>query len=308
MAESAAVERLRGMPEHLRARIRGQDHVLSRVCGVFQRGELGLADPTRPRGSLLLAGPTGTGKTETFTCATEYVFGPGHFVIFDMSEYAEESALGKLLGTGCTDPGLLGHALAKLDHGAVLFDEFEKAHPRLWDVFLQILWPGRVTLATGQVIDFTRHYIGFTTNVGGVEAIRMERSCPASVEQMVLRRLGQSFRPEFLGRLDERLVFSQLSHEVQREICGLEVTRESSRLRRLGYDLEITREALEWLTREGFHPHLGARPTRKAVEQHLQQAVVRSLFATGSASGKVALKEDRGGLVVLPGESGRVSQ
>ena len=112
----------------------------------------------------------------------------------------------------------------------------------------------------------------------------------------------------FPGRLDERLVFSQLSHEVQTEICGLEVTRESSRLRRLGYDLEITREALEWLTREGYHRQLGARPMRKAVEQHLQQAVVCSLFATGLASGRVRVKADRGGLVVLPRESYRVSQ
>ncbi|MBI2497369.1 MAG: ATP-dependent Clp protease ATP-binding subunit [Opitutae bacterium] len=130
----------------------------------------------------------------------------------------------------------------------------------------------------------------------------------ASIEQASLRRIEQELRPELVGRIDEKLVFARLGPDVQREICALEVARETARLRSLGYDLEVSREALEFLMREGFHPHLGARPMRKAVEQHLQQAVVRSLFATGSASGPVGVMEDRRGLAILPGESCRVSQ
>jgi ATP-dependent Clp protease ATP-binding subunit ClpA len=277
---SDRLARVRGLETLLRDRIRGQDHVLAPLAAAFTRGELGLTDPERPRGSFLLVGPTGSGKTETFNCAIAAVFGPDRLVTFDMSEYQHASAIGKLLGDSRDDPGLLGMALAKLPAGGVLFDEIEKAHPLVMDLFLQMLWNGRITVATGQTFRLTNHYVGLTSNLGSEESIRMALSKFASVEQAVLRRLEQTLRPELLARVGDKFVFSRLTSEVQREICELEVRRETSRLCGLGYDVVISRESLELLVKVGFHPTMGARPLRKAVEHHLQDVVVRKLLAS----------------------------
>lgn len=298
MPDPARIARLQGLEPHLRARIRGQDHLLPRVAAAFTRGALGLSPPERPLASLLFVGPTGTGKSETFICACDYVFGPGNLSVFDMSEYQDKSSINKLLGESRDDPGLLGHALATRDEGGVLFDEMEKAHPLILDVMLQILWHGRITVATGQTFPLGRHIIGFTSNLGSAEAMRMAHSKFASVEQAVLRCVERTLRPELVGRIDEKLVFSRLSPDVQREICSLEVARETERLRGLGYDLNVTREALEFLIREGFHPQLGARPLRKTVERQLQDAVMRELFRCGVAVGRVLPDPHQNRLVI----------
>lgn len=293
------VAHLRGLEAHLRRNIRGQDHVLPRIAAAFARGALGISSPDRPRGSFLFVGPTGTGKTETFSCATDYVFGPGHLVSFDMSEYHDRTAVNKLLGEARDDAGLLGRALGSVASGGVLFDEIEKAHPLVLDLLLQILWHGRVTVATGETLRFGGYFVGFTSNIGATDAMRMERSSLASVEQAVLRRVEQELRPELVGRIDEKLVFARLPPTVQREICELEVAREVARLRAGGFDLKISRAALEFLAREGFHPQLGARQIRKTVERHLQDAVVRGLFNAGVVRGEATPDhEDRRRLTI----------
>ncbi len=298
MTDPARIAHLRGLEAHLRSCIVGQEHVLPRVAAVFGRGECGMADPARPRGSLLFAGPTGSGKSETFKCAVEYALGSEKILTFDMSEYQDMSAVHRLLGQDRADPGLLGRALLAHSSGALFFDEMDKACPSLLDVFLQILWDGRVTVATGQTFYFGNYYVGFATNIGGAEAMRMEHSSAARVEQAVLRRLREGLRPEFFGRLGEVLVFQKLSSDAQRQICSLEVHRETSRLRNLGYDLEVSREAMEFLMREGFHPQLGARPLRKMVERQLQDAVVRKLYASGSGCGLVVQEAGAPRLVI----------
>ncbi|MDI1319573.1 MAG: AAA family ATPase [bacterium] len=301
MSETAEkLARLQGLEAHLRRTILGQDHVLPRIASIFVRGELGLADPARPRGSLLLCGPTGTGKTETVTCATHYAFGPGHLACFDMSEYQDKAAVNKLLGEDRSDGGLLGQVLLTMPTGTLLFDEIEKAHTLVLDLFLQMLWHARITVASGRTFDLSGHYVAFTSNLGGAEAMRMEQSKLASVEQAVLRRVGSSFRPELVARIDEKLVFARLSSEVQREICGLVVKVETARLRGLGYDLEVSREALDFLVREGHDPLLGARPMRRAVEGHLQRAVVASLMRAGTASGQVVVEGQGTSLLINP--------
>lgn len=292
------IAHLRGLEPHLRARIRGQDHLIPRVAAGFARGALQLPSPDRPRGSFLFVGPTGTGKTETFACATDYVFGAGHLVSFDMSEYHDRSAVNKLLGEDREDIGLLGRALTSIKSGGILFDEVEKAHPLILDLFLQILWHGRITVATGEVFHFGGYFVGFTSNIGAADAMRMEHSRLASVEQATLRRVEQELRPELVGRIDEKLVFARLGLDVQREICALEVARETARLRAVGFDLEVSREAMEFLSREGFHPHLGARPLRKTVERHLQDAIVHDLYATGCGCGRIVPEDSQMGLII----------
>ena len=283
------LSRLRGLETHLRTHVLGQDQLIARVAAALVRGEMGLASPARPRGSFLFVGPTGTGKTELALCFSDYLFGAGQIHRFDLSEYQNQSSVEKMIGTSRTDAGLLGRALAGAERGTLLFDELEKAHPLVLDLFLQMLDAARITLATGEVKSLSGYYLVFTSNIGSAEAIRMERSSFASMETAVLRRVAQGLRPELTGRIDEKLVFGRLTPDVQREICALMVAREVARLRGNGFELEVTREAVEFLLREGFDPHLGARPLRRAVESHLQDAVVRDLFATGAGRGTVSL-------------------
>ncbi|MEN9402042.1 MAG: hypothetical protein RL091_745 [Verrucomicrobiota bacterium] len=284
---------LAGLESHLRSRLFGQDHLLARAAAAFQRGELGLASPGRPRGSCLLIGPTGTGKTELVLLSGDYLFGPENRCRFDLSEYARPDAVARFLGADRDDPGDFGRALRGRACGILLFDELEKAHPTLWDIFLQLLDPGHVTLATGERISVAPFYLAFTSNLGGAEAMRMEQSTFASVERTILRRLTQTLRPELVERIEEKWVFARLSPEVQREVCALRVADEMGRLRALGHDVQVSREALEFLVREGFDPHVGARRLRQTVERHLRDAVVRSLLTAGAASGDIRVRESR---------------
>lgn len=301
MTPAEKQQHLQGLEAHLRSRLRGQEHILPVAAALFHRGELGLASAGRPRGSALLVGPTGTGKTELVLLGGDYVFGPGHVCRFDLSEYARDDAVVRFIGKDADDPGAFGRALRGRTQGILLFDEVEKAHPRLWDLFLQLLDPGHITLATGETLSVGGFYFAFSSNLGGTEAMRMEHSRFASVEQTVLRVLGQTLRPEFVGRIEEKWVFARLTPEAQREICTLRVADETARLRRLGHDVEVSREALEFLMREGFHPQLGARPLRQAVERHLRDAVVREMFAHGVCRGQLSVAADGRRLAVRSG-------
>lgn len=300
MADSTRIAHLARLEPHLRERIIGQDHILPRLAAPFAAGESGLADPARCRGSFLLAGPTGSGKSESFKCAVDYALGPGKLIPFDMSEYQDDSAVARLLGADRDDAGLLGQQLLKHSSGALFFDEMDKAYPPLLDVFLQILWDGRITTATGRTFTFENFYIGLATNIGGAEAMRMSHSNATQVEQVVLRCLHQRLRPEFFARVDEVLVFQKLSSDAQRRICGLEINRETDRLRSIGYDLAVSREALEFLVREGFHPQFGARPLRKTVERQLRNAITRDLFTSGYGRGLLVVDPAAPRLAIAP--------
>jgi len=270
--------KLRHLEPHLKANIKGQDHVLPRICSVLQRGELNLANPNRPRGSFLLVGPTGVGKTEITIAFTEYLCGSDHLHRFDMSEFQNQSSVGLLLGNSSTDTGMLGRALDKNTRGTLLFDEMEKAHPLVLDLFLQILDAGRITLANGETRNLNSYYIVFTSNIGAGEAMRMESSAFATIERTVLRRVDQVLRPELVARINEKLVFNRLPYAIQREICELMITRESNRLNNLGHSLVVASETVELLVREGFHRTLGARPMRNAVDRYLQDHVSQVLL------------------------------
>ena len=287
MADAARIAHLQGLDSHLRTHLRGQDHVVARAAAVFTRGELGLARPDRPRGVFLAVGPTGTGKTELVLLAARYLFGEDRVRRFDLSEYQRSDAVERLLGADASDSGAIGRAATGASPRVWLFDELEKAHPKVWDLFIQMLEPGRITLANGEVVSLRDDYLAFTSNLGASESMRMARSTPASIEQAVLRRVAESLRPEMLARIPDKLVFARLAPDVQREIANLHLANEVARLKSAGFDLDVSREALEFLIREGFHPQMGARPLRQTIERHLQDAVVRGLFACGSGAGRV---------------------
>ena len=273
--------KLRQLEPHLKANIKGQDHVIPRICSVLQRGELNLAHPNRPKGSFLFVGPTGVGKTEVTIAFTEYLCGPDHLHRFDMSEFQNQSSVGLLLGVSSTDTGMLGRALDKTSRGTLLFDEMEKAHPLVLDLFLQILDAGRITLANGDTRSLNSYYIVFTSNIGAGEAMRMESSAFATIERTVLRRVDQVLRPELVARISEKLVFNRLSYTVQREICELMIAREVERLDRLGYTLDVGPATVEKLVRAGFHRTLGARPMRNTVDRFLQETIADSCLVQG---------------------------
>ncbi|HTQ30299.1 MAG TPA: AAA family ATPase [Opitutaceae bacterium] len=281
-----SADRLRGLRADLEANIRGQPQVMDRVVSVLTRGELGLAHPGRPKGSFLFVGPTGVGKTELTNVFTAYLFGQKP-IRFDMSEYQNQSSVEKLIGCAADEGGLLGRALAGVGEGTLLFDEIEKAHPLVLDLFLQILDDACITFATGERKNLSRFYVVFTSNIGSSEVMRITSAPMATVERTVLARVGQQLRPELVGRITEKLVFARLDFDTQRDICELMIEREKRRLRDLGFALEANGEVVEFLIRRGFHKHLGARPMRAAVERHLQDAIAEGMLGRGSGCGRV---------------------
>lgn len=296
----AAIDRLRGLPAHLGETIKGQSHMVPRICSIFTRGELGFAHPRRPRGSFLFVGPSGVGKTETVNAITSYLFEGAKPVRFDMSEYQLQGSVEKLLGESRDDPGLLGRALRGVTRGTLLFDEIEKAHPLVLDLFLQVLEDARITLATGETLDLRGFYPGFTSNIGSEETMRMENAPFASVERTVMMRVRERLRPELLGRINEVVVYSRLTYAIQREICEGMIEAEIARLRVLGHEVEKDPGVLEFLVREGYHRTLGARPMRGAVERHLQDAVTASLLAGDSGSGQLTTDAHAEMLILKP--------
>ena len=182
------LSKLQLLEAHLRERIRGQNHVLPRIVSVLQRGELGITKPERPKGSFLLLGPTGVGKTEVTLAFTSFLLSAQHVFRFDMSEYQTQERLPLLLGSSATERGMLAMVYERSKVGTLLFDEIEKAHPRVLDLSLQILDAARVTIATGETLDLSGYYVVFTSNIGSAELLNLQHSSPATLERHVLTR------------------------------------------------------------------------------------------------------------------------
>ena len=297
--DATKLAKLQNLTALLPHEIRGQSQVLPRIASAVQRGELGLTKPGRPRGSFLLLGPTGVGKTETVIVTTNQVFGPGLLFRFDMSEFQNQEALGLLLGARLGEVGYLGAVRERATEGSLLFDEAEKAHPRVLDILLQLLDAARITVATGQTLDFSGYYIWLTSNIGSAELMSLQHSNEATLERHVLTRAQQSLRPEIFARVNEKLVFRRLSYEHQLEIAEKFLAREIEFLRERGHKLELDKTVLPFLVRKGFHPKLGARPMRDAVEKLVGDAVSECLLQERPGSGSLTLDEMRDCLIVV---------
>ena len=203
-----------------------------------------------------------------------------------------------LLGSSATERGMLAMVYERSRVGTLLFDEIEKAHPRVLDLSLQILDAARVTIATGETLDLSGYYVVFTSNIGSAELLNLQHSSPATLERHVLTRAQQSLRPEIYARITEKLVFHRLSYDHQLEIAQLMLSRELTFLRERGYDLETDVSVLPFLVRHGFHPKLGARPMRDAVEKFIGDAVATDVLTEGKGSGRLMVDESANCLVV----------
>jgi len=308
-------QRLLALEDELHARVVGQDKAVRAVAQAVRRGRVGLKEPERPVGSFLFLGPTGVGKTELCKALAAALFGSEDALIrFDMSEYMEKHTVSRLLGS---PPGYVGHEeggqlterVRKRPWSVVLFDEIEKAHEDVWNVLLQALEDGQVTDAQGRKTDLRNCVLILTSNVGARRLIQgpalgfsgEEGRSRKELERAVMDEVKRTFRPEFLNRLDDIVIFQRLEREELTAIARRLLDRLGERLEALGVALEVSPAALDRLVQAGDQPDLGARPLRRAVRAQVEDPAA-ALLLTGalSAGGKLTVDAGADGLVLLP--------
>ena len=297
---SAVVRDLNGLESHLLSKIKGQNHVIARVCSVLERGQLGLQPIDKPLGSFLFLGPTGVGKTELTLEFTRYLFGSNEVYRFDMSEFLHLDNVKLFMGDETGNPGRLGNVLSQHQQGVLLFDEIEKAHRLIWDLFLQMLDAARITLNDHRTYDLSGFYLVCTSNIGSHRLLRPTRLPFTTLERAVISELHKFFRPELVGRFDEKIVFKPLSPDTQREIGQFAIFEELARFREKGFDLRVSEEAFEFLVRRGIHKAFGARPMKKTVQKFIGDAIAQALKSGAQPSGTLAVSPLADHLTIEP--------
>jgi ATP-dependent Clp protease ATP-binding subunit ClpB len=283
------IDRLHGLRVYMRENIIGQDTALEKVYSILRNGELGLNAGSRPRGSFLFLGPTGVGKTELTLTFSYYLFGKNKLFRFDMSEFMHFDYVKEFRGDETGSGGRLGRCLDGAGEGVLLFDEMEKAHKLILDLFLQILDTATITLGNGRVYDLANYYIVMTSNVGAYKIMHTRKSGQTTIHDSVMRELHrQNFRPEFLARFDDIIVFNKLESGVQATIANLALDRE---LRRLKEKNNITLlyqpggPVLHYLCRNGINIEKGARPLKMFTARTVQNAITEKLMAYEDPNG-----------------------
>jgi ATP-dependent Clp protease ATP-binding subunit ClpC len=313
-------ERLLKMEDILHQRVIGQDDAVKAVSRAVRRARAGLKDPKRPMGSFIFLGPTGVGKTELARALAEAMFGDENAVIrIDMSEYMEKHTTSRLVGAppgyvGYEEGGQLTEKVRRKPYSVVLLDEVEKAHPEVFNILLQVLEDGRLTDSKGRVVDFRNTLIIMTSNVGA-DAIKRNSTLGfltgnsdekqkqefSNMRDKVMAELKKSFRPEFLNRIDETIVFHQLEEKHIAEIVTLMADDLRKRLNEQDVDFELSDAAKAFLAKEGFDPLYGARPLRRAIQKHIEDRLSEELLRGTIVKGdKLWIDEQEGNLVVNP--------
>ncbi len=286
-------DKLLHLEDELHNRVIGQDEAVTAVADAIQRSRAGLADPNRPTASFIFLGPTGVGKTELAKALAAYLFDTEEALVrIDMSEYMEKHAVSRLIGAppgyvGYDEGGQLTEALRRRPYAVILFDEIEKAHPDVFNIMLQILDDGRVTDAQGHTVDFKNSIIIMTSNIGSQYILDLagDDSRYDEMYRRVMETMRASFRPEFLNRIDETIIFHALQKQELRQIVQLQVVRLAERLSDRKISLKLSDSALDFLAEVGYDPVFGARPLKRAIQKELEtqiaKAVLRGEFHDG---------------------------
>ena len=307
----AEAKKLARMEEELQEKVVGQNHAIKLVSDAIKRSRAGIADPNRPIGSFLFLGPTGVGKTELSRALAEFMFNdPDALLRIDMSEFMEKHSVSKIIGS---PPGYVGHEeggsiterVRHRPYSVILLDEIEKAHPEVFNILLQVLDSGHLTDAKGRKVNFRNTVIILTSNIGAEHIDRMssfgfatdkgEGAQYAQAKDKVMESLKQFFRPEFLNRLDEIIVFDILSPETIRSIVGIQIEDVKRRLERKEISLGVTDEVLEYLAKVGYDPKFGARPLKRVIQSKILTPVANMMVGEGMLQRgevKVSMKKD----------------
>ena len=314
--ERAKLERMEG---ELQKRVIGQNEAIKRVADVIRRSRAGISDPNRPIGSFIFLGPTGVGKTELTKALGQFMFNDDRAIIrVDMSEYMERHSVSKLIGSppgyvGYDEAGQLTEAVRHRPYAVVLFDEIEKAHPEIFNMLLQVIDEGRLTDGKGRVVNFKNAIIILTSNIGSQFVEKMEsigfsnnsdKQDYSKTKEKVLEALKDHFRPEFLNRLDEIIVFDILSPEAIKEIVNLRIKVVEDRLLAKGIDFKISDEALSYLAHEGYDPHYGARPLNRLIQNKILNPVATYIISNGVKKGDTVAVSVKNNELIIQAQRG----
>jgi ATP-dependent Clp protease ATP-binding subunit ClpB len=302
-------DKLLKMEDALGARVIGQAEAVAAVARAVRRSRAGLQDPNRPIGSFMFLGPTGVGKTELTKSLAQFLFDDETAMVrLDMSEFMEKHSVARLIGAppgyvGYDEGGVLTEAVRRRPYQVVLFDEIEKAHPDVFNVLLQVLDDGRLTDGQGRTVDFRNAVIILTSNLGAEYLVDLKDG--ESVELVrgkVLDMVKASFRPEFLNRIDEILLFHRLGREHMGSIVDIQFGRLQSLLKDRDISLELTPRAREWLAHEGYDPAYGARPLKRVIQRSVQDGLAEEILGGRVSDGsRVLVDANDDGIVLLPG-------
>jgi ATP-dependent Clp protease ATP-binding subunit ClpB len=277
------IQKLVHMESRLRERVLGQDAALEAVSNAIRRARAGLQDTRRPMGSFIFLGPTGVGKTELARALAEFLFDDERAMVrIDMSEYMEKHSVARLIGAppgyvGYEEGGYLTEVVRRRPYAVILFDEIEKAHPDVFNILLQILDDGRLTDGKGRTVDFKNTVVIMTSNIGS-HAISESSGDLESAMPQLMEALRSTFRPEFLNRIDDIIVFHRLTQDLIKEIVQLQLKQLGKILQQKDLVLEVTPRAVEELAREGYDPVYGARPLKRLIQKKIQDRLALMLL------------------------------
>ncbi len=308
-------QKLQQMAPVLQERVRGQDDAIAKITEAVKRSRAGVSDPDRPIGSFIFLGPTGVGKTELAKTLAQFMFNDDKSLIrVDMSEYMEKYSVSKLIGSppgyvGYEEGGSLTEIVRHRPYSVLLFDEVEKAHPEVFNILLQVLDNGRLTDSKGRVVNFKNTIIILTSNIGsefitkyqkiGFSSESGAKSSFAGAKEKIMDALKNHFRPEFLNRLDEIIIFDPLSEEVIREIVEIQIRLLKKRLKEKGIAVEISPETLSYLAKEGYSPEYGARPLKRVIQSKILNPIAEYIIAKKVEQGSVVSITLKEGLPAL---------
>ena len=277
-------EKLLRMEEVLHSRVIGQNEAVEAVANAIRRSRAGLSDPNKPIGSFLFLGPTGVGKTELCKTLANFLFDdPDAMVRIDMSEFMEKHSVSRLVGAppgyvGYEEGGYLTEAVRRRPYSVVLLDEVEKAHPDVFNILLQVLDDGRLTDGQGRTVDFRNTVVIMTSNLGSHLIQEMPEATYGELKEVVMSVVSQHFRPEFINRIDETVVFHSLGQEHIRSIARIQLERLIKRMAERGYEVTITDAAIDHIGKAGFDPLFGARPLKRAIQQELENPLAQQIL------------------------------